>query len=144
MPGTALPLGADLDHADQRMQEGKTGYAVQKGETIASLPGFGMAPEGHLSYSSGPNMRARRIKPCSVRVRIDPIPLKGLPRLQTCHRQRSSHTGAPTRDKRVHGVGTRPIGTSSSADAARLGESRPVVSAGSRGHVFAALLYEVS
>src|SRR5215468_5318869 len=30
------------------------------------------------------------------------------------------------------------------ADIARLGESRPVVSAGSRGHLFAALLYEVS
>src|SRR5215471_18152380 len=30
------------------------------------------------------------------------------------------------------------------ADVARLGESRPVVSAGSRGHLFAALLYEVS
>src|SRR2546425_13196539 len=83
-------------------------------ETIASLPGFGMAPEGHLSYSAGPNMRARRIKPCSVRVRIDPIPLKGLPRLQTCHRQRSSHTGAPTRDKRVHGGGTTHIVPSSS------------------------------
>jgi hypothetical protein len=25
-------------------------------ETIASLPGFGMAPEGHFLYSSGPNM----------------------------------------------------------------------------------------
>jgi len=25
-------------------------------ETIASLPGFGIVPEGHLSYSSGPNM----------------------------------------------------------------------------------------
>src|SRR5262249_18685936 len=25
-------------------------------ETIASLPGFGMAPEGHLSYSSSPNI----------------------------------------------------------------------------------------
>ena len=25
-------------------------------ETIASLPGFGMVPEGHLSYSAGPNM----------------------------------------------------------------------------------------
>ena len=24
--------------------------------TIASLPGFGMAPEGHFLYSSGPNM----------------------------------------------------------------------------------------
>jgi hypothetical protein len=42
-------------------------------ETIVSLPGFGMAPEGHLSYSSGPNIRARRTKPCAVRVRIDPI-----------------------------------------------------------------------
>ena len=29
-------------------------------ETIASLPGFGMAPEGHLSYSADLNMRARR------------------------------------------------------------------------------------
>ena len=45
-----------------------------KNETIASLPGFGMAPEGYLSYSSGPNIRAGRTKPCSVRVRIDPIP----------------------------------------------------------------------
>jgi hypothetical protein len=25
-------------------------------ETIASLPGLGMAPVGHLSYSAGPNM----------------------------------------------------------------------------------------
>src|SRR5215813_4821602 len=56
-------------------------------ETIASLPGFGMAPVGHLSYSAGPTMRARRTQPCSVRVRIDPLPRKGLPRLQTCHRQ---------------------------------------------------------
>jgi hypothetical protein len=46
-------------------------------ETIASLPGFGMAPVGHLSYSAGPNMRARRPQPCSVRVRIDPIPPQG-------------------------------------------------------------------
>jgi hypothetical protein len=45
-------------------------------ETIASLPGFGMAPEGHLSYSFGPNIRTGRTKPCSVRVRIDPIPPK--------------------------------------------------------------------
>src|SRR6266481_3613040 len=37
-------------------------------ETIASLPGFGMAPEGHLSYSFGPNIRTGRTKPCSVRV----------------------------------------------------------------------------
>ena len=46
-------------------------------ETIASLPGFGMAPIGHLSYSAGPTMRARRTQPCAVRVRIDPIPAKG-------------------------------------------------------------------
>jgi len=25
-------------------------------ETIASIPGLGMAPVGHLSYSAGPNM----------------------------------------------------------------------------------------
>ena len=30
MPGTALSLGADLDHADQVMQKGETGYAVHK------------------------------------------------------------------------------------------------------------------
>src|SRR5262247_103537 len=34
-------------------------------------------------------------------------------------------------------------GQAGPADVARLGQSRPVVSAGSRGHVFAALLYEV-
>ena len=84
-------------------------------ETIASLPGFGMAPEGHLSYSAGLNMRARRTQPCSVRGRIDPIPPKGLPRLQTCHRQRSSLLGAPTRAKPVRVVVTRPIGTSNTS-----------------------------
>src|SRR2546430_7307093 len=82
-------------------------------ETIASLPGLGMAPEGQLSYSSGPNMRARRTQPCLVQVRIDPIPPKGLLRLQTCHRQRSSHTVASTHDKGARIVVTRPIGTSS-------------------------------
>jgi hypothetical protein len=46
-------------------------------ETIAFLPGFGMAPVGYVSYSAGPNMRAGRTKPCSVRGRIDPIPPKG-------------------------------------------------------------------
>ena len=46
-------------------------------ETIASLPGFGMVPEGHVSSSAGPNRRTRRTKPGSVRVRIDPIPAKG-------------------------------------------------------------------
>jgi hypothetical protein len=29
---------------------------VKKIETIASLPGFGMAPVGPLSYSTSPNM----------------------------------------------------------------------------------------
>ena len=47
-----------------------------KTETIASLPGFGMGPEGHFSYSFGPNIRTGRTKPCAVRVRIDPIPPK--------------------------------------------------------------------
>jgi hypothetical protein len=46
-------------------------------ETIASSPGFDMAAEGPLSYSCGPNIRARRTQPCSVRGRIDPIPPKG-------------------------------------------------------------------
>ena len=32
-------------------------------ETIASLPGFGMAPEEPLSYSVGPNIGTRRAKP---------------------------------------------------------------------------------
>src|SRR5215471_2568016 len=41
----------------------KNGY---KTETIASLPGFGMAPEGHLAYSAGLNMRARRTPSCLV------------------------------------------------------------------------------
>src|SRR4029450_3634035 len=61
-------------------------------------------------------MRARRTQPCSVQVRIDPIPPKGLPRLQTCHRQRSSHTVGPTSDKRVHVVVIRPIETKSSIE----------------------------
>src|SRR5437667_10059184 len=82
-------------------------------ETIASLPGFGMAPEGQLSYSAGPNVRARRTKPCSVRVRIDPIPPKGLPQLQTCPCQRSSLTGAPTSDTPVLVARTRLTGISS-------------------------------
>src|SRR5712691_952123 len=86
---------------------------VSEKETIASLPGFGMAPVGHLSYSSGPNMRARRIKPCSVRVCTDLIPRKGLQRLQTYHRQRLSPTRVPPHDKHVRVVVTRPIETSS-------------------------------
>ena len=31
MPGTALPLGADLDCADEVMQKGEAEYAVHKG-----------------------------------------------------------------------------------------------------------------
>src|SRR5438552_14827216 len=76
-------------------------------ETIASLPGFGMAPEGHLSYSFGPNIRTGRTKPCSVRVCIDPIPPKELLRLPTCHRQRASLTVAPTSGKPVRVARTR-------------------------------------
>ena len=50
---------------------------TEKKETIASLPGFGMAPEGHLAYSAGLNMRARRTPSCLVLGRIDPIPPQG-------------------------------------------------------------------
>src|SRR5207244_8694626 len=82
-------------------------------ETIAKMPGFGMASEGPLAYSFGPNLHARRTKPCSVRVRIAPIPRKGSQRLQSCRSQRSSRTIAPTRDKRVLVVTTRPIVTNS-------------------------------
>jgi hypothetical protein len=83
-------------------------------ETIVSLPGFGMAPVRRLSYSSDPNMRARRTKPCSVRGRIDLIPPKGLPRLQTCHHQRSSLPVVPPNAKRVLGAVTRLTGINSS------------------------------
>jgi hypothetical protein len=31
MPGTALPLEADLDRADEVMQQGEAEYAVHKG-----------------------------------------------------------------------------------------------------------------
>ena len=48
-----------------------------KYETIASLPGFGMAPEEPLLYSWGPNIGTRRATPCLVRVRIDLILAKG-------------------------------------------------------------------
>jgi hypothetical protein len=36
VPGTALPLGADLDHTDQVMQKGETGYAVHKGHNFGT------------------------------------------------------------------------------------------------------------
>ena len=39
MPGTALPMGADLDHDAQVMQQSETGYAVYKGHD------FGMGIE---------------------------------------------------------------------------------------------------
>src|SRR5262249_12400042 len=87
---------------------------MERMETIASLPGFGMALVGHLSYSFGPNIPLGRIKPCSVRVRIDPILPKELLRLPTCHRQRSSLTGAPTSGKPVRVARTRLIEINSS------------------------------
>src|SRR5678809_1351991 len=105
---TMLPLCCPEGSVGIRHQ-----YRCWYKETIASLPGFGMAPEGHLSYSSGLHICTGRTQPCSVRVRIDPIPPKGLPRLPTCHRQRSSHTAAPMSDKPVHGVRTRLTGISS-------------------------------
>jgi hypothetical protein len=58
----------------RRARSAKSGLKM---ETIASVPDFGMAPEGPVSYSSRPNMRARRTKPWSVRACIDPIPPKG-------------------------------------------------------------------
>src|SRR5262245_18616793 len=93
---------------------GEKGYFLDRIETIVSLPGFGMAPVRRLSYSSAPNMRARRTKPCSVRGRIDLIPPKGLPRLQTYHHQRSSLTVVPTNAKRVLGAITKLTGINSS------------------------------
>ena len=36
MLGTALPLGVDLDHADQVMQKGETGYAWHKGHDFGT------------------------------------------------------------------------------------------------------------
>ncbi len=52
-------------------------YNPKQLETIASLPGFIMAFEEHVSYSLGPNIRTREAKPCLVQVRIDPISAKG-------------------------------------------------------------------
>src|SRR4029450_9641428 len=65
-------------------------------ETIASLPGFIMVFEEPVSYSLGSNIRTRKAKRCLVRVLIGLIPPKGLPRLQTCPRQRSSPRVAMT------------------------------------------------
>src|SRR6266545_6463875 len=64
------------------------GKNVSKTETIASLPGFIMVFEEPISYSLGSNIRTRKAKRCLVRVLIGLIPPKGLPRLQTCPRQR--------------------------------------------------------
>jgi hypothetical protein len=36
VPGTLLPLQADLDRADQVMQKGETGYAVHKGHDFGT------------------------------------------------------------------------------------------------------------
>src|SRR5215467_6328077 len=49
-----------------------------------------------VSYRLGSHIRTKKAKRCLVRVRIDPIPPKGLPRLPTCHRQRSSTIAAMT------------------------------------------------
>src|SRR4029434_8400755 len=43
----------DFDISEKRYSVGNNKIS----ETIASLPGFGMVPEWHLFYSSGPNMR---------------------------------------------------------------------------------------
>src|SRR5215831_6717008 len=105
-----LPVGRTLSETFAVIANRKHTFAVRndaKFETIASLPGFGMALVGHLSYSFGPNIPLGRIKPCSVRVRIDPILPKELLRLPTCHRQRSSLTGAPTSGKPVRVARTR-------------------------------------
>src|SRR6516162_6484504 len=79
----SVPVGCELYLKEPQAQSLNVPYQSRSQlartiETIASLPGFGIVPEEHLSYSSGPNMRARRTKPCSVRGRIDPIPAKGL------------------------------------------------------------------
>src|SRR4029453_17095899 len=100
-----LGLFLERYHPEKTSRNGDISSA--KTETIASLPGFGMVPEGHLSYSFGPNIRTGRTKPCSVRVHIDPIPPKELRRLPTCHRQRSSLTVAPTSGKPVRVARTR-------------------------------------
>ena len=71
-----------------------------------------MAPEGHLSYSADPNIRARRTTPCSVRVRIDPIPPKGSPRLPTCPSQSWFPLVVMPSGIHGHAVRTQPIGTS--------------------------------
>src|SRR5882762_1943019 len=69
-------------------------------------------PEGHLFYSSGPNMRTRRIKPCAVRVCIDPILAKELLPLPTCPSQRLFPTAVMTSGTCVRVVVMGPIGTS--------------------------------
>ena len=107
--GVLSPLGGDFLSSPQRIFN-------RNMETIAKMPGFGMASEGPLSYSFGPNLHARRTKPGAVRVRIAPIPRKVSQRLQSCRSQRSSRTIAPTRDKRVRVVAIRPIETKSSIE----------------------------
>ena len=79
--GTSVAQG-DLSHAFWETAMPFGTFLPKEYETIASLPGlvpgFGMAPEGYLSYSAGPNIRPRRTQPWAVRERIDPIPPKGL------------------------------------------------------------------
>jgi hypothetical protein len=53
----AIELGeiAHLETASEELTDEFLLFAIES-ETIASLPGLGMAPVGHLSYSAGPNM----------------------------------------------------------------------------------------
>ena len=69
--------GANSDFTLWTRTDNASSFIPTVSETIASLPGFGMAPVGHVSYSAGTTMHARRTQLGSVRGRIDPIPPKG-------------------------------------------------------------------
>ena len=59
-----------------------------------------------------------------------PIPPKGLPRLQICHRQTSISRSRNDKRQPTSTLWARSLsGQAGPADAARLGQSRPVVSA---------------
>ncbi|MSQ48480.1 MAG: tetratricopeptide repeat protein, partial [Deltaproteobacteria bacterium] len=73
---TSAPYYAKI--AREQAQRDSELLREQADETIASLPGFIMAFEEHVSYSLGPNIQTREAKPCLVQVRIDPISAKGL------------------------------------------------------------------
>jgi hypothetical protein len=64
----------------KRICDDPQGHIAIKGLNLRDCSGateFGMAPEGHVSYSAGLHMRARRTPLCSVRGCIDPIPPQG-------------------------------------------------------------------